>query len=147
MLRKLRFAESACNVGALTSCMLMLLAASGPKANGAVLFTLLAGMVLLVFSASRFRKQINAILLEEHEKLPIKSTKAKVVKRRVGYRYRGGGGRSGTVRSGPPMYYMTFETELGDRMELYVSRDVYFANPEDKTGILRYKGDEFISLK
>lgn len=63
---------------------------------------------------------------------------------RVGYRYRSSG--KGSVNSGPPMYYVTFETERGSCMELYVLRDVYMAAREGKTGVLRYRGDEFISF-
>lgn len=143
-MKKLKAAERACNIVAFLCGVLMLLAASGENTNGVAVAVMLAVMFLLIFAASRLRKRSNAILWEEHEKLPINAEKAAVVKRRVGYRYRGGG-RSGTVRSGAPMYYVTFETERRS-MELYVSRDVYFAAPEGKRGILRYRGDEFISF-
>ena len=145
MLKKLKLAERACNLVAILISIPTLAALCGHEANRTAVAALLAVVFVLAFIASRLRKRINVIRLEEHEKLPINAVKAKVVKRRVGYRYRAGG-RSGAVRSGAPMYYVTFETESGDRMELYVSRNVYFANPEEKNGILRYKGDEFISF-
>lgn len=44
------------------------------------------------------------------------------------------------------MYYVTFEKESGTSMELYVPRDVYLAAQEEEPGVLRYKGDEFISF-
>ena len=145
MLKKLKLAERACNLFAILISIPTLAALCGHEANRTAVVVLLAVVFVLAFIASRLRKRINVIQLEEHEKLPINAVKARVVKRRVGYRY-SAGGRSGAVRSGAPMYYVTFETEAGKLMELYVSRDVYFANPEEKTGILRHKGDEFISF-
>ena len=145
MLKKLKLAERACNLVAILISIPTLAVLCGHEANRTAVAVLLVVVFVLAFIASRFRKRINIIRLEEHEKLPINAAKARVVKRRVGYRY-SAGGKSGAVRSGAPMYYVTFETEAGKRMELYVSRDVYFANPEEKTGILRHKGDEFISF-
>ena len=144
MLKKLRFAEWICHFAAAICCILALITAKGANANKMLALLLIAGMILLAFIASRFRKRINAILLEEHQKQPVNAVKTKVIKRRVGHRYVSAG-KSG-VRSGPPMYYVTFEKENGACMELYVPRDVYLAAQEGQTGVLRYKGDEFISF-
>ena len=144
MLKRLKFAEWICHFAAAICGVLALITAKGANANKMLALLLIAGMILLAFIATRFRKRINAILLEEHQKLPVNAVKATVVKRRVGHRLVSAG-KSG-VRSGPPMYYVTFEKESGTDMELYVPRDVYLAAQEGKTGVLRYKGDEFISF-
>ena len=146
MLRNLRLAETICNVGALLSFLLMVLADSEKEEKEAIVMIALLLMILCMFIASRVRKRIYMIEQAKHELLPVMAERARVLKRRVGYRY-SGGGRSGTVRSGPPMYYIVFLTEQENRMELFVTRDVYFANPEGKTGCLRYRGDEFISFE
>ena len=144
MLKKLQFAEKGCSVCAALCGILALLAANGTTTSRTVAFALALLTPILAFFASRLRKRINAILLEEHQKLPVNAVKATVVKRRVGHRLVSAG-KSG-FRSGPPMYYVTFEKECGTDMELYVPRDVYLAAQEGKTGVLSYKGDEFISF-
>lgn len=146
MLTKLQNAERVCNAAAITSGVLLLAAISGTEPNGVAAIVALVLTIVMAVIAGRLRKQINRIQLEQHKRLPVNTTRATVVKRRVGYRYSYASGRSGTVRSGSPMYYVTFETERGVSMELYVSRDVYFAALEGKSGILRHKGDEFISF-
>lgn len=146
MLKRLRFAEWICHFVAAVCCVLALLAAKGTNTNIMLPLLLISGMILLALIATRFRKRINAILLEEHRKLPVNATKAIVVKSRVGHRYIPSSSKHGSVRSGPPMYYVTFEKKNGTRMELYVPREVYLAAREGKEGILRYKGDEYISF-
>ncbi len=146
MLRKLKFAEGACNAAAILSCIFMLLMFSGEPAADWMPIAALLLMIAFAVAAGRFRKQINKILLEKQQAMPINTTRATVVKSRVGYRYSGGGGKSGTVRSGPPMYYVTYDTKTRGRVEFYVPRDVYFAVKEGQQGKLQYKGEQFISF-
>ncbi len=145
MLKKLKFAEGACNAASFCCGVLMLLCISG-EIETAVILIVIAAMIAFAVAGSRFREQINKILLEKQQAMPINTTRATMVKSRVGYRYRTGGGKSGTVRSGPPMYYVTFETEQRGRVEFYVPRDVYFAVQEGQQGQLRHKGEQFISF-
>ena len=144
MLKRLDFAEKVCRFTAITIAIPTLAALCGHDADRPLVLALLAVMFLLAFIASRLHKRVQAIKLDEHEKLPINAVKVEVVKRRVGYRY-SSAGKSG-VRSGPPLYYVTFKTKHGASLELYVSREVYFAASEGKRGILRHKGNEFISF-
>ena len=146
MLKKLKFAKNAAGFCAALCGILALLAANGTNTSRAAVFALVLMTTILAFVESRLDKRINAILLEEHKKLPINASKAIVVKSRVGHRYFHSSSRTGRVHSGPPMYYVTFEKESGIRMELYVPREVYLSAKEGKKGILRYKGDEFISF-
>ena len=144
MLTKLQNAERVCNAIAIISGFLFLAAMSGKKPNGVGAIAMLVLMIAMAVIAGRFRKQINSILVEQHKNLPVNTTRATVLKRRVGYRYRPGG--KGGVRSGPPMYYVTFRPEVGDELELFVLRDVYYTAKEGRTGILKHKGNEFISF-
>lgn len=143
MMKRLQASERLCTAGAVF-CFIVFLLMLGDLGKGYAAIILLSCMILLAVAASRIRKEINAIQLSIHQKLPVKKTDAQVIKRRVGHRYYSTG-KTG-VRSGPPMYYVTFATQDDARLELYVSRNVYFEALEGKTGILCYKGDEFISF-
>ncbi len=144
-MKKLQLAERACNAVAILLAIPTLASLTGAaeKISRPLMLVLLAVVFLLAYVSHRLHKRIYAIQVEAHNKLPINTVKATVVKSRIGYRYQN---CKGGVRSGPPLYYLTFETVDGKRMELYVSRNVYFAIQQDAQGILRYKGDEFISF-
>ena len=129
MLKKLKFAENATGFCAALCAILAVLVANGANPNRAAAILLAVATPLLAFSASLLRKRINAVLLEEHRKLPVNATKATVVKSRVGHRYSHASSRTGSVHSGPPMYYVTFEKESGIRVELYVPRESLFGCP------------------
>ena len=146
-MKKLQLAERACNAVAILLAIPTLASITGAaeKISRPLMLVLLAVVFLLAYVSHRLHKRIYAIQVEAQNKLPINTVKATVVKSRIGYRYQPSNSKGG-VRSGPPLYYLTFETVDGKRMELYVSRNVYFAIQQDAQGILRYKGDEFISF-
>ena len=146
-MKKLQLVERACNAVAILLAIPTLASLTGAaeKISRPLLLLLLAVVFLLMYLSYLLRKRIHAVQVDAHNKLPINTVKATVVKSRIGYRYQPSNSKGG-VRSGPPLYYLTFETVDGKRMELYVSRNVYFAIQQDAQGILRYKGDEFISF-
>lgn len=144
-MKRLRLAEQACTAAAILSCILMLLTNSGERAAEWMPFAAMLLMIVFAVAASRFRKQINKILLEKQQAMPINTTRATVVKSRVGYRYSSAG--KGGVRSSSPMYYVRFDTEKRGEVEFFVPRDVYFAVQEGQQGTIQYKGDQFISFE
>lgn len=144
MLRKLRKAKQLCNIAAIIFAMLMGASLVGENSKSEMVLPMLALVIVLAVIDGCINKRIRQLELEAHEKLPVMTTKATVLRRRVGYRYRASG--KGQVRSGAPMYYVSFDTERQGTMELYVPHDVYLSAKEGKSGSLKYKGDEFISF-
>lgn len=144
MLKKLKIAKQLCNLTAVVAAILMGGFLIGENNKPEMGLLMLAAVMVLFVVDGRINKRIRQIELEAHQKLPVCTTKAIVLKRRVGYRYRAVG--KGLVRSSSPMYYVTFDTERQGQMEFYVSRDVYFSAKEGKSAHLKYKGNEFISF-
>ena len=144
MLKKLKTAKRLCNLIAVVSAIMMGGYLNGENTKPGMVLLMLAAVMVLSVVDGRINKRIRQIELEAHQKLPVCTTKATVLKRRVGYRYSAGG--KGYVRSSSPMYYVTFDTERQGQMEFYVPRDVYFSAREGKSAQLKYKGNEFISF-
>ena len=56
-------------------------------------------------------------------------------------------GAHGYTRFTQTNYYATFEVESGDRIELRIPRAVYDSLREGSTGMLYFRGSEFLAFK
>lgn len=81
---------------------------------------------------------------------PLLNVNARVVTKRVNTRFRGGHmGSDASMRmssSSYHTYYVTFEVDSGDRMELCVPESEYGYMVEGDQGMLSFKGTRFISF-
>lgn len=98
-----------------------------------VFFLVVFGM--LVFAIIRSVKEWN-----HNNHSPRLTVEAKVVGRR---QHRSGGRDTGTHTS----YYVTFEVESGDRMELHVPHDQFGYIIEGDEGKLSFQGTRFLSFE
>lgn len=92
---------------------------------GLIIFTIIKGI-------SQWNKNNNS---------PKLSVPTQVVAKRSDTR--GGSGNSSASTS----YYVTFQVESGDRMELHVSGQEYGMLAEDDLGVLTFQGTRFLSFE
>lgn len=92
---------------------------------GLIIFTIIKGI-------SQWNKNNNS---------PMLSVPTQVVAKRSDTR--GGSGNSSASTS----YYVTFQVESGDRMELHVSGQEYGMLAEDDLGVLTFQGTRFLSFE
>lgn len=97
-------------------------------------FILVFGLIIftIIKSISQWNKNNNS---------PKLSVPTQVVAKRSDTR--GGSGNSSASTS----YYVTFQVESGDRMELHVSGQEYGMLAEDDLGVLTFQGTRFLSFE
>lgn len=100
----------------------------------ALFFLLIAGFIVftIIKSGAQWNKNNNS---------PKLSVPVQVVTKRSNTR--GGSGDSAASTS----YYVTFQVESGDRMELQMSGKEYGMIAEDDLGILTFQGTRFLSFE
>ncbi|MDF2065335.1 DUF2500 domain-containing protein [Bacillus sp. Cr_A10] len=99
-----------------------------------LIFILVFGLIIftIIKSISQWNKNNNS---------PKLSVPTQVVAKRSDTR--GGSGNSSASTS----YYVTFQVESGDRMELHVSGQEYGMLAEDDLGVLTFQGTRFLSFE
>ena len=108
-------------------------------------FFIVFGMVLIVFAVSLVRG-----IGEWHKnnKSPRLTVPAKVVSKRTSVSRRHHHGANGHMHTtSSTWYYVTFEFESGDRMELGVSGSEYGMLAEGDSGKLTFQGTRYLSFE
>ncbi len=102
-----------------------------------LVFTIFA-IVIMVFVTSLVK---GLALFFKNNSKPIRQVPARIVSRRTHV-----WGGSGSLAS-HTSYYVTFEYEDGERLELPVREQFYGLNAEGDTGILNHQGTRFIGFE
>lgn len=104
-------------------------------------------MFFLVFSMIIYTLIQNIAEWDKNNKSPKLTVDAKIVDKRshTTHHHHNHNGHHHTTRS--TSYYVTFEVQSGDRMELRVPRDEYGLFVEGDTGMLSFQGTRYLNFE
>ena len=104
-------------------------------------------MFFLVFGMIIYTLIQNIAEWDRNNKSPQLSVDAKIVDKRshTTHHHHNHNGHHHTTRS--TSYYVTFEVQSGDRMELKVPRDEYGLLVEGDTGVLSFQGTRYLDFE
>jgi hypothetical protein len=113
-----------------------------PLGGAPPLFTLVFLLVLGVIVFSIIRAIVESV---NNAKSPVITVEAKVISKRthVSSHHHNHGTHGGMHHSSTTRYYVTFQTEHGERMELSLSGRIYGTLAEGDRGMLTYQGTWF----
>ena len=109
----------------------------GPFGGAPPIFTI---FFLFIFGMIVFTFIKGAMSYKENSKAPILTERVKAVSRRTNVRRHSSGNNHNSTST---IYYITFETELGQRMEIKVTGEQYGLIAEGDIGNLTYQGEWF----